>query len=133
MLSFHSYIENTPYLSNISMMISNILQKFIFLFSELRRLTLNKFLTLNLLLLQFNHAVEYDYCGDAIQAYLSLLNCYSLIILFNCWPWWSIFIAYNCSESIWNSTLFRNIQTINTRATWQKPWIFRYHFHLSIE
>ena len=70
----------------------------------LRWLKLNQFLTLSSLPITIKQVLWWEYFSDVKLRYVSLLDCYSLMAILECWPWLAlvvVFIAYN-----WRSLLF---------------------------
>ena len=69
----------------------------------LRWLKLSQFLTLSSLPITIKQVLWWEYFSDVKLRYVSLLDCYSLMAILECWPWLAlvvVFIAYN-----WRSLL----------------------------
>ena len=70
----------------------------------LRWLKLNQFLTLSSLPITIKQVLWWKHFSDVKLRYVSLLDCYSLMAILECWPWLAlvvVFITYN-----WRSLLY---------------------------
>ena len=86
----------------------------------LRWLKLNQFLTLSSLSITIKQVLWWENFSDVKLRYVSLLDCYSLMAILECWPWLAlvvVFIAYN-----WRSLLFL-LPIITVKASGAPPFL----------